>query len=266
MQRIKVVFISHLHGDHYYGLPGFLNSLHLLGREAPLKIYSPPGLKEIFILLTKAANGRLGYPIEFIDLDPKSFGKEKREIYSDAELHVEAFLLKHRIPCFGYLFKEQTKELSYLPKEGEKRGVKVADISNLKRGQDIALENGDILDHKLVTSPSLDPRSYAFCTDTLPLDSTSEHVKNSTFLYHEATFLEADRVRSKETYHSTAKQAATVAKNAKVDTLVLGHYSARYKSLEDHLKESKEIFENSVLAVEGDELEFTWPVFVRNDS
>lgn len=257
MQRIKVVFISHLHGDHYYGLPGFLNSLHLLGREAPIKIYSPPGLEEIFTLLTKAANGRLGYPIEFIEIDPKEIGSDKLEIYRDGELQVEAFQLKHRIPCFGYLFHENQKELTYLPAQGEKYGVKVAQIPELKKGMDDSLDNGESLDHKLVTEEAPASRSYAFCTDTLPLDSTVEHVKESSYLYHEATFLEAERKRAKETYHSTAIQAAEVALKAEVGTLILGHYSARYKTLEDHLVESKAIFDNSVLAIEGEEIEFS---------
>lgn len=249
MQRIKVIFVSHMHGDHYFGIVGLLNSLHLLGRKMPLQIYAPPQLKGIMDLQLDASGGRLQYPIEFHAIEP--FTEGKHAIYEDDQLKVEAFNLKHRIPCYGFLFTEQERERTYLPEKGGPAGVKVEDIPKLKRGEDVVKDDGVIYRVEDYTEAPTPTRSYAYCTDTLPLDSTSEHVHEADLLYHESTFLEQDAERSKATFHSTAKEAATVAKDAGVKCLMLGHYSARYKRLEDHLKEASSIFPNTLLSTEG---------------
>lgn len=253
MQRIKAIFISHMHGDHYFGLVGLLNSLHLLGRTMPLSIYAPEALQEIVRLQLDASGGRLQYPIEFHVLNAPVKGAV--EVYADAELQVHAFRLKHRITCFGFLFSEQTKDRVYLPEKGEKAGVKVEEIPSLKKGLDVKRDDGTVLRFVDFTADPNQPRTYAYCTDTLPLASTAEIVKGVECLYHEATFLESEAKRSKQTYHSTAKQAAEVALAAKVGKLLVGHYSARYTSLDQHLEECYPIFKNTELTIEGKEFE-----------
>lgn len=253
MQRIKVIFISHMHGDHYFGLVGLLNSLHLLGRKMPLDIYAPKALQNIMRLQLDASGGKLQFPIAFHDLEAPEKGSDS--IYDDGELHVETFRLKHRIACCGFLFSEQIKERTYLPEKGAQAGVKMEEIPSLKKGEDILREDGTVLRYIDFTDDPSKPRTYAYCTDTLPLESTSEIVKGVECLYHEATFLESEIKRSKQTFHSTAKQAAEVARIANVGKLLLGHYSARYTSLDQHLIESQDIFPNTELTVEGKEFE-----------
>jgi ribonuclease Z len=253
MQRIKVIFISHMHGDHYFGLVGLLNSLHLLGRKMPLAIYAPKALQDIVRLQLDASGGRLQFPIQFHEIIPPAQGTSV--IYDDNELHVECFRLKHRIPCSGFLFREQLKERTYLPDKGGRAGVKVEEIPTLKKGEDVVREDGSVIQFSDFTDDPPSPRTYAFCTDTLALDSTAEIVRGAECLYHEATFLESEIDRSKQTFHSTAKQAAQVALAANVGKLLIGHYSARYNSLDDHLAESQSVFANTELTSEGKEFE-----------
>ena len=253
MQRIKAVFISHMHGDHYFGLVGLLNSLHLLGRKMPLEIYAPESLQEIVRLQLDASGGRLQYPIQFHILKAPQSGSEI--IYSDSELSVSAFRLKHRIPCCGFLFTEREKQRIYDPKSGGVAGVKVEEIPNLKKGHDVLREDGTLIRSEDYTKAPPKPRTYAYCTDTVPLDSTIDIVRGVECLYHEATFLEAEKARSKQTFHSTASQAASIARSAGVGKLLIGHYSARYTELENHLIESRSIFENTDLTIEGKEIE-----------
>jgi len=253
MQRIKAIFISHMHGDHYFGLVGLLNSLHLLGRKAPLSIYAPPQLKAILDLQLDASGGRMQYPIHFHAIEPFEAGSIS--IHEDSQVKVEGVNLKHRIKCYGFRFTETEKEFSYLPEKGGPARIKVEEIPVLKQGSDVVRTDGTTFDHRLYTVPPPPQRSYAYCTDTLPLDSTVEFVKGADLLYHESTFLEKEQQRSKETYHSTAKEAADVAKRAGVKRLMLGHYSARYTELDEHLSEAKSIFSDVILSKEGLEVE-----------
>lgn len=249
MQRIKVVFISHMHGDHYFGLIGLLNSLHLLGRKMPLTIIAPSELEEIINMQLRAGGGYLQYPIYFQSITLREGCAEP--LYEDERIKVRAFPLKHRIPCAGFLFEEQPRERTYLPKEGAKRHVRVEDIPKLKKGMDVCLPDGIVIRVEEVTESPLPPRVYAYCTDTLPLDSTARFVEGVNCLYHEATFLETEKKRAKETFHSTAMQAAEVALKAGAKRLIIGHYSARYDEIDGHLFESKKVFSNTDLALEG---------------
>lgn len=251
MQRIKIIFISHLHGDHYFGLPGLLNSLHLLGRKTPLHIFSPPGLKAIIDLQMAAGGGRLQYPITFTELTSPGEEKLPFTIYGDEKMQVEAFPLKHRIPCFGFLFRERQRELSYLPEQGAKYGVGIRDIPGIKKGHDFVTASGERITNTLLTKPPGPVRTYAYCTDTLPLKSTAKYVARADSLYHEATFMNVDAIRAKDTLHSTAKQAAEVALEAGADRLLIGHFSARYRELEPLLAEARSVFETTDLALEG---------------
>jgi ribonuclease Z len=253
MQRIEVVFISHMHGDHYFGLVGLLNSMHLLGRTRPLKIIAPKELEDIVRIQLDAAGGRIQYPIEFVKLDIKR--GERVRIHEDEQIQVDAFLLKHRIPCHGFIFTEQERDRSYLPEKGGPDGVMLQEIPRLKAGEDVVREDGTVFRAEDYTQLPEAPRSYAYCTDTLPLDSTISLAGGVNCMYHEATFLEAEKKRAKETFHSTAKQAAEIAQRAAVNTLLIGHYSARYTELDEHLVEARAIFPRTYLTKEGGEFE-----------
>lgn len=251
MQRIKIIFISHLHGDHYFGLPGLLNSLHLLGRKTPMHVFSPPGLKAIIDLQMAAGGGRLQYPVTFTELNTPAGENLPFVIYSDEKMQVEAFPLKHRIPCFGFLFRERQRELRYLPEQGVKYGVGIRDIPGIKKGQDFVTASGERIANTLLTKPPGPVRTYAYCTDTLPLKATAKYVAGANSLYHEATFMNVDAGRAKDTLHSTAQQAGEIALEAGVGRLLLGHFSARYRDLEPLLAEAHTVFAPTELALEG---------------
>jgi ribonuclease Z len=255
MQRISAIFISHLHGDHYFGLLGLLNSLHLLGRTAPITIICPSMLKQIIDIQMNAAGGKLQYPIEYKFTDDVQKRNNKRPIYLDKHIEVEAFPLKHRIDCCGFTFKEVKGEYKYLPEKGSEIGIKIQEIPQVKKGKNVVREDGTQIFFKDVTHPPDLQRTYAYCTDTRPLESTSEYARHADVMYHEATFLFIEASRAKQTYHSTALKAGEVAKNAKVGQLLIGHFSARYDNLIPLLDEAKQEFENTDLAIEGKEFE-----------
>lgn len=255
MQRISAIFISHLHGDHYFGLMGLLNSLHLLGRKQPLTIVCPSQLKQIIEIQMRVAGGFLQYEIDYKFTDDVHKRKNKRPIYLDKNIDVEAFPLKHRIDCAGFTFKETQGDYTYLPEKGAALGIKVQEIPLVKKGKNIIREDGTRIRFSEVTIPPPPQRTYAFCTDTKPLDTTVEYAKNADVMYHEATFLEKEADRAKQTYHSTASRAGDIASRAEVGQLLIGHFSARYDDLQPLLDEAKTTFENSALATEGTEFE-----------
>lgn len=255
MQRINAIFISHLHGDHYFGLLGLLNSLHLLGRIQPMTLVCPKTLKSIIDIQMKAAGGILQYKINYIFTDEIHSLNQKRIIYQDKNLTAEAFPLKHRIACTGFIFSETRGEYKYDPQKGKELNVKVQEIPTLKSGQNIVRDDGTIIPFAQVTIPPETPRSYAFCTDTRPLDTTADFAKNVDVMYHEATFLKSEKSRAKQTFHSTADDAAKVAKNANAGKLLIGHFSARYSTLDLILEQAREVFSNTDLAIEGKEFE-----------
>ncbi len=209
-QRIGHILISHLHGDHYYGLMGLLSSMHLLGRSADLHLYGPAPLKEIIDLQYKYSETRLHYNLIFHPLQ----NDKPTLIFEDEKLSVHTIILNHRIACTGFLFREKDKSR------------KITEV--------------------------LPMYSYAYCSDTCFDERVIEQVKEVDLLYHEATFMDDMENRAKETYHSTTKQAATVAARANVKKLMIGHYSARYSKLEPLLLEAKMVFSNTVLAIEGE--------------
>ena len=251
--RINHIFISHLHGDHYLGLMGLIFTLHLQRRTNDLHVYSHRGLDEIITTQLRYSRSAPSFKIIFHRLE-----KGVREIiYDDDALTVETIPLSHKIRCSGFLFKEKMKPRR-IDKTKLPEGLLLQQIISLKRGDDVVDANGNVLHRNSdLTLPPRKSRSYAYCSDTEFDRNFIDQIRNVDLLYHEATFVESDESKARETKHSTAKQAATVAQLADAGSLLLGHFSARYRDLVPILEEARTIFPNSRLALEGEE--FTIP-------
>ncbi len=249
-QRINHIFISHLHGDHYLGLMGLISSMHLLGRTIELHLYCPAELQEIIEIQFKHSQSYIKFPIvyhahKYIDNDL---------IYEDDRVEVRTIVLNHRIPCCGFIFSEKP-HLANISKETiHLFQLTVEEIIAIKAGGDFIKRSGEVIKNEELVIPKNEPRRYAYCSDTCYDERVINLVKNVDLLYHEATFLHEMEARAKETFHTTALQAGMVAKNAGVKQLMIGHYSARYKDLEPLLDEAKSVFENTVLAIEGESI------------
>jgi len=246
-QAIDHIFISHLHGDHFFGLPGLLSTMHLLGRKQELTIYCPKELKDIIDIVNSVSQTRLNYQINW------HFTKDDglNLIFEDAKVEVYSFPLKHRIYCTGFLFKEKPLVRKIDKFKLEKLNISVADIHALKAGNDVLNQNGELIKNAEVTLDPPKERNFAYCSDTIFDTTLLQYIKDVDLLYHESTFLEDNKERAKKTFHTTAKQAAELAKQAGVQQLVLGHFSARYNDLSAFLSEAKEVFENCMLATDG---------------
>lgn len=245
--HIKYIFISHLHGDHFYGLPGLISTFRLLGREAPLHIYGPKGIKEAILLLLKLADSWNNYPLHFHELDTK----ESMLLYADNEVEVRTIPLRHRIYTNGFLFRELSGLRKINKTATDKYQIDVSQFHKLKQGQDAVDEKGNTVANALLTLDPPPPKSYAFCSDTAYFPELADAVKGVDVMYHESTFLDDREELAQKTFHSTAKQAAMVAAQARVGQLLLGHFSSRYNSLEPFLDEAKSVFENVQLASDG---------------
>ncbi|MCG2461877.1 ribonuclease Z [Flavobacteriaceae bacterium F89] len=245
--RIRHVFISHLHGDHFFGLPGLVSTFRLLGRDLELHIYGPKGIKEAITLLLKLGDSWTNYPLVFHELE----SKEPELIFEDDQLTVETIPLNHRIYTNGFLFREKLGERKLNIKTATEYGIDKCYYQKIKSGHDIVMGDGTVIPNQKLTFDPPKPKSYAYCSDTAFLPSIVQQIKNVDVLYHESTFLESEAHLVKKTKHSTAKEAATVAKDADVGTLVLGHYSTRYKSIQPFKDEALEIFPNVELADDG---------------
>lgn len=247
-QRINHIFISHLHGDHYLGLMGFVSSMHLLGRKTKLYIYGPEELKPLIDMNLKASRTFLDYEIEFRATDMK----QREMIYEDKSLEIYSFPMKHRVDCCGFVFMEKMRKPKVEKEIIARYKLRPSQIIQLKRGEDTLLDDGSLLPFKTACVPADKPKSYAYCSDTAYSETVIENVQGATLLYHESTFLNSEKERAKTTFHSTAKQAATVAQKAGAETLLLGHFSPRYTEEEEFRTEAKAVFENVLLANEGE--------------
>lgn len=240
--KINHIFISHLHGDHCFGLPGLLSSFRLLGREKPIHIYGPVGIREMLETIFRISEMHQGYDIICHELS--SSNSEK--IYEDKRVEVWTLPLQHRIYCNGYLFREKPKERKLCMQEIVKYSeIEICDYHNLKAGKDFILPDGYILKNEILT---LDPEkevSYAFCSDTMYHPPLVDLIKNIDCLYHEATFLQDNHALALKTGHSTAQEAAKIAAQAGVGRLLLGHFSNRYSDYKAFEKEAREIFPNT---------------------
>ena len=247
--RIKHIFISHLHGDHFNGLIGFISTLRLLGREADLHIYGPKGIKEAITLLLRLSNSYGGYELIFHELE----SKESELIYEDDKVKVFTIPLIHRVYTNGFLFKEKLGERKLNIDAVTTYGIEQCDYQNIKLGKNVINNNGDFIENSLLSyDPDL-PKSYAFCSDTKYSEAIIPIIKDTTTLYHESTFLEEHSHLCDKTKHSTAKEAATIALKANVNKLILGHFSTRYGTIECFKDEAKKVFENVFLADDGKE-------------
>lgn len=245
--KIKHIFISHLHGDHFYGLVGLISTFMLLNRKTELHIYGPEGIKEIILLQLKFSKSWTGYPLYFHELN----SEEPQLILNTRKVTVETIPLKHRIYANGFLFREKPKPRKLLMEEVEKYNIDIAYYKGIKKGKDAVLENGRIIPNKDLTADPEPPKSYAFCSDTAYNPRLAEQLKNVTVLYHEATFLEEHAYLAAPTGHSTAREAGAIAREANVSTLILGHYSTRYASIEVFKQEAEKVFPYVRLADDG---------------
>ncbi|TPG66728.1 ribonuclease Z [Hymenobacter nivis] len=247
LNQLRAVFISHLHGDHFFGLFGLLGSLHLQGRTRALVIVGPPGLDEVLTTQMRVSGTKLAFAMEFVAVDTEAHAV----VYEDVHITVSSLPMRHRVPCTGYLFAEQPRRPRLL-KERLPAGLSAAQLGQLAQGHDLPADAGQPgLRHADVSAPAPAPRRYAFCSDTLYTPALAELVRGADVLYHEATFLDNMHARAAQTHHSTARQAAQLAHDAGVGRLLLGHFSSRYKDLEPLLLEARAVFPTAELALEG---------------
>ena len=244
--RLNHIFISHLHGDHCFGLLGLISTLNLLGRTAELHIHSPKGLEDLMIPVLDFFNRQMTYKVLFHE-----FGtKEAAVVYEDRSLTGTTIPLRHRMPCCGFLFAEKPGPNHILRDMIDFYQVPVYELNRIKNGADYVTPEGEVIPNARLTRPSAAPRRYAYCSDTIYLPSVTEQIKGVDLLFHEATFAEDAAPRAKETFHTTASQAARIARDAEVKKLLIGHFSARYDDEQVLLDEARAVFPNTQLAKE----------------
>lgn len=244
--RLNRIFISHLHGDHCFGLWGLISTLNLLGRTAELHIHSPRGLESLLQPSLAFFNKQMTYQVLFHEFDTD----KPALIYEDRSLTVTTIPLQHRIPCCGFLFAEKQRPNHIVREMVDFYGVPVFELNRIKNGADFVTPEGQVVPNQLLTTPAEPPRRYAYCSDTIFLPQLAEQLRNVDLLFHEATFGEDNLQRAKETFHTTASQAAALAQAAEVKRLLIGHFSARYEDESVLLKEASAIFPHTLLAKE----------------
>ena len=245
--RLNHIFISHLHGDHCFGLLGLISSFGLLGRTADLHIYSPAGLEELLQPMLKFFCDNLPYKVFFHAFETK----RPTLIYEDRSLTVTTIPLKHRIACCGFLFAEQPTLNHIIRDMVDFYEIPLYELNRIKSGEDYVTADGTVVPNARLTIPADPPRKYAYCSDTIYRESVIEQIKEVNLLFHEATFAQKEQARARETFHTTAAQAATIAKKANVKQLVIGHFSARYEDESVLLEEAQMVFPETILAREN---------------
>lgn len=249
--KINHIFISHLHGDHFYGLVGLISTFMLLNRESDLHVYGPKGIKEIILLQLRASGSFTGYNLYFHELE----SKQSETIFEDDRVVVKTIPLNHRIYTNGFLFQEKNIERKLNIERVEHYQIDKLYYNKIKYGGDIKMENGTVIPNAELTFDPIPSKSYAYCSDTQYDESIVPIIENADYLYHESTFLESEAHLAEKTMHSTAIQAAKMARMANVKNLILGHFSTRYGDLSLFQKEAQTVFENTLLADDGKEFE-----------
>ncbi|MNK78106.1 Ribonuclease Z [compost metagenome] len=250
--KINHIFISHLHGDHLFGLIGTISTFSLLGRTTDLHIYGPKGIKELILIQLKLTESWTTYSLFFHELE----SNQSEVVFEDKKVIVKTIPLKHRVYTNGYLFQEKSDERKLNVEAVQRYNIHVAYYQKIKNGGDITLDDGTVVENEKLTFDPPPTKSYAFCSDTVYNEEIIPIIQNTDILYHESTFLESEARLAEKTLHSTAKEAANIALKANVKQLILGHYSTRYDGLEPFKKEAEEVFPNVLLADDGVSFEF----------
>ena len=243
--KINHIFISHLHGDHYFGLIGLITSMSLLGRTQELHIHAPSILEEIINMQLKVADTHLNFPLYFQPVLKEGL------ILDDKKMTVHCFKVKHRIECYGFLFRQKKNPRKLDPERVRIYEIPTAFYEKLQQGNDYINRKGTIVPNEEVTIAALKPLSYAYCADTIYDESFIDVIREADLLYHETTYLKDQPERAAARFHSTTIQAATIAKKAGVKKLLIGHFSSKYETLDEFLTEAMEVFEHTELALEG---------------
>jgi len=247
MQNIQHIFISHMHGDHYFGLIGYISTMHLLGREKELHVYGPAELKEIIYLQLSASKTELCYPLFFHE-----FGFDSPELLMENnDITVHTIPLLHSLPCCGFIFREKSTSRRMRKEKIIEYDIPLDKVLDIKKGADYITKDGQLIPHLELTRPAQIPRSFAYCSDTSYYKNIISQIKGVDILYHEATFMNDLQERAKQTMHSTTIDAATIAQKANVKCLIVGHYSQRYYDLTPLLEEVQTLFPDTLLAIEG---------------
>jgi ribonuclease Z len=232
--KLNHIFISHLHGDHVFGLFGILSTFQLLGRKSPLHLYAPSGIESLIRFYEDHFGADDAYPVILHSIS----GRKVQMLFEDKMTEVLGFPLKHRVPAYGFLFREKKRPLNIRKEVLTKYDLSVKQIREIKEGKDILTDSGEVIPNTGLTEPPYRQRSYAYCSDTMIYEKNISLLHQVDLLYHEATFLHKDQKLAKLTGHSTAKQAAIFAKKAQAGKLLIGHFSSRYKKLDELLQEA----------------------------
>jgi ribonuclease Z len=243
--KISHIFISHLHGDHYYGLVGLINSFSLLNHQQELHVFGPSPLQEIIEIQLKVADTRLCYPLHFHTISGEA------TLVDNEKIEIKCFPTEHRIECYGFSFREKRKPRKLIIEAIKENSIPLSFYENLRMGDDFVTSAGEVIKNEWVTEEAPRGRVYAYCADTRYTETIIPHIQGADMIYHESTYLDSLRDRATERFHTTAKQAGQIAQKANVKKLLLGHFSSKYDTLEEFEVEAREIFPNSELALEG---------------
>jgi ribonuclease Z len=243
--RISHIFISHLHGDHYFGLVGLINSFSLLSHQQELHVFGPSPLQEIIEMQMRVADTKLCYPLYFHTISGPA------TLVDDDQIEIKCFPTQHRIECYGFSFREKKKPRKLILESVRENNIPLHFYENLKNGEDFITSGGEVIRNEWLTTEAAKGKTYAFCADTRYNEGMIEHIKDADLIYHETTYLDHLRDRAFERFHTTTKQAALIAQKAGVKKLLIGHFSSKYDTLEEFEAEAREVFPNTELALEG---------------
>ena len=243
--RISHIFISHLHGDHYFGLVGLINSFNLLSHQQELHVFGPAPLQEIIEIQLRVADTKLCFPLHFHTI------KGPATLVDNDKVEIRCFPTNHRIECYGFSFREKRKPRKLILESARENNIPLGFYERLKAGEDFITGSGQVIKNEWLTTEAPKGKFYAFCADTKYHEPLIEHIREADMIYHETTYLDNLRERAENRFHSTTKQAAMIAQKASVKKLLIGHFSSKYDTLEEFELEAKEVFPNSELAIEG---------------